>query len=82
MKNIMIKMIELYQATPLHVHSYCRFRPTCSEYTKIAIKEYGSFKGVFLGFKRILRCRPFGKFGYDPVPEKEGKEDEKRESNK
>lgn len=69
MKKILIKIIELYQVTPLHTHSLCRFTPTCSEYTKIAINEYGSLKGSWLGFKRILRCHPFGKSGYDPVPE-------------
>ncbi len=69
MKKIIIKMINLYQATPLHTHSMCRFIPTCSEYTKIAVERYGSFKGSYLGIKRILRCHPFGKFGYDPVPD-------------
>jgi len=47
----------------------CRFTPTCSEYMKDAIKMYGSLKGIWLGIKRILRCNPFGKFGYDPVKE-------------
>ena len=73
MKKIMIKLINLYQATPTHVHSLCRFTPTCSEYTKISIERYGCIKGMFLGTKRILKCRPFGKFGYDPVPIKEEK---------
>jgi len=45
----------------------CRFTPTCSEYTKIAIEKYGAFKGLKLGIKRILRCHPKGKYGYDPV---------------
>lgn len=67
MKYILIKLIEGYQATPLHVHSNCRFIPTCSEYMKQSIIEFGVCKGVFNGIKRILRCRPFGKFGYDPV---------------
>jgi len=62
-------MIELYQVTPLHTHSMCRFTPTCSEYTKKAIEKYGSFKGIWMGIKRILRCHPFGKKGYDPVPD-------------
>ncbi len=70
MKKVLIKMIELYQLMPLHSHSMCRFQPTCSEYTKIAIQEYGSFKGSLMGFKRILKCHPFGKYGYDPVPKK------------
>lgn len=71
MKNILIKLIEAYQATPGHIHSTCRFIPTCSEYMKQSIIEYGSLKGVYLGLKRILRCRPFGKYGYDPVKKKE-----------
>ena len=71
MKNVLIKLIEAYQATPSHIHSSCRFIPTCSEYMKKSIMEYGVFKGVCLGLKRILRCRPFGKFGYDPVKKKE-----------
>ncbi len=69
MKNIFIKMIDLYQITPFHCHSMCRYTPTCSEYMKIAISEHGSFKGVFMGIKRILRCNPFGGFGIDNVPE-------------
>ena len=67
--NLPIKLIELYQATPLHSHTYCRFTPTCSEYMKEAIVMYGNKKGLWLGIKRIFRCRPFGKYGYDPVKE-------------
>ena len=69
MRKILIKMIKLYQVMPLHTHSMCRFVPSCSEYTKDAIEQYGSIKGCFLGMKRILRCIPFGSSGYDPVPE-------------
>jgi len=43
----------------------CRFIPTCSEYTKIKIQEHGFLKGWYLGIKRILKCHPFGKSGYD-----------------
>lgn len=46
----------------------CRYYPTCSEYMFQAVEKYGSFKGVFMGIKRILRCNPFSKGGYDPVP--------------
>lgn len=46
----------------------CRFYPTCSEYMMEAIREYGFFKGMFLGLKRLLRCHPFRPGGYDPVP--------------
>ena len=65
MKKIAIKLIELYQVTPLHIHTMCRFVPTCSEYTKIKINEYGFIKGSYCGIKRILKCHPFGKSGYD-----------------
>ncbi len=64
-------MINLYQKIPFSSHSYCRFQPTCSEYAKEAIQEYGSIKGSYLAVKRILRCNPLGPFGYDPVPLKE-----------
>ena len=68
MSNFLIKIIRVYQQLPLHTHSLCRYTPTCSEYTIIAIKEYGSIRGLFMGIKRILRCNPLGKSGYDPVP--------------
>ena len=70
MKKILIKIINLYQITPLHMHSACRFNPTCSEYMKQCINEHG-LKGIKYGIKRILKCRPFGKLGYDPIPLKE-----------
>lgn len=46
----------------------CRFTPTCSEYTAQSIAKYGVLRGVFMGIRRILRCRPGGGCGYDPVP--------------
>lgn len=71
MKNILLKLIKLYQITPGPWHKYCRHTPTCSEYAKEAITIYGARKGTILAIKRILRCRPFGTYGYDPVPKKE-----------
>lgn len=71
MKNILIGMINIYQKIPGSFHGYCKHVPSCSEYMKEAIKIHGTIKGVFLGVKRILKCTPWGTFGYDPVPKKE-----------
>ncbi|MDR2648276.1 MAG: membrane protein insertion efficiency factor YidD [Clostridiales bacterium] len=46
----------------------CRFTPSCSEYMYEALRRYGAGKGLVMGFARILRCNPFCKGGYDPVP--------------
>lgn len=46
----------------------CRFSPTCSEYTYQAVEKYGSIQGLWLGLKRIIRCHPWNKGGYDPLP--------------
>ena len=71
MRKILIRIIRFYQTLPLHTHSLCRFKPTCSEYMIESIEYYGTMKGLFLGIKRILRCHPFGKYGYDPVIKEE-----------
>ncbi len=69
MKSLLIFLVKLYQwfISPV-LKKNCRFQPTCSTYMILAIKKYGSIKGVFLGFKRLLKCHPFYKGGYDPVP--------------
>ena len=67
MKYILIGLIRVYQLLPFHTHSMCKFTPTCSNYSIEAIKEYGSIKGIFLTIKRILKCNPFSKGGYDPI---------------
>lgn len=46
----------------------CRFQPTCSEYALDALAAHGAWRGGWLAFRRILRCRPGGGDGYDPVP--------------
>ncbi|MEE1154255.1 MAG: membrane protein insertion efficiency factor YidD [Acutalibacteraceae bacterium] len=51
----------------------CKFTPTCSQYGLEAIEKFGAFKGGFMTLWRILRCNPFSKGGYDPVPEKKSK---------
>tara|TARA_B100000035_G_scaffold279622_1_gene259337 strand:+ start:689 stop:919 length:231 start_codon:yes stop_codon:yes gene_type:complete len=64
-----ITLIRLYRIfiSPL-LGNNCRHTPTCSEYGIIALKKHGVFKGIFLTAKRILKCNPLFKGGYDPVP--------------
>lgn len=66
----MIKIIRFYQKaiSPYKGRSYCNFYPTCSEYGLEAIERYGALRGGFMTVKRILRCNPICKGGYDPVP--------------
>ena len=71
MKKILISIINIYQKLPLSSHGLCRFYPTCSEYAKESISMYGAIKGSLLTFKRLLKCRAYGPYGYDPVPVKE-----------
>ncbi len=48
----------------------CRFQPTCSEYARIALREHGVFRGGGMAFRRLLRCHPFSRGGFDRVPER------------
>ena len=73
MKSIIIFIIKLYQYTiSPFLGSNCRFMPTCSAYTIEAIQNFGIFKGIWLGMKRILRCRPGCSCGIDPLPKTKG----------
>ena len=67
-RKLLILPIILYQylISPLFPGS-CRFKPTCSEYTELAILKYGFFKGILLGIKRLSKCHPWGDSGYDPI---------------
>lgn len=71
MKKIFLLIIRLYKKFISPILSFfgfhCKYYPTCSEYTKQAIEKYGILKGSFLGAKRILKCNPFSKGGYDPL---------------
>ena len=71
MKHIMIWLISLYRKfiSPLKPPC-CRFTPTCSAYAIEAFQKRGFFAGLILTTWRILRCNPFGRGGYDPVPER------------
>ena len=70
-KNFLIFLIKKYQKyiSPTLSHfSKCPYTPSCSNYAMEAIEKYGAFKGGLMGTWRILRCNPFSKGGYDPVP--------------
>ena len=66
-----ILSIKIYQLliSPV-IGKNCRYLPTCSEYTIECLKQFGIIKGIFLSFKRISKCHPWGSHGYDPVPNK------------
>ena len=71
MKKIIIFIINGYQK---HISLWlgnrgikCKYYPTCSQYTKQAVEKYGALKGSIIGLKRIIRCNPFSKGGYDPL---------------
>ena len=70
MKSILIFVIKIYRKyiSPLKGRPAGIYTPTCSKYAIEALEKYGFFKGSFLAVKRILRCHPFAKGGYDPVP--------------
>lgn len=78
MKRYVLKLITLYQRSGFFRNQFfrffwlsdsvCRFTPTCADYTYQAVDKYGAVKGLFLGLKRILRCHPWNKGGFDPIP--------------
>ncbi|MBN1836869.1 MAG: membrane protein insertion efficiency factor YidD [Spirochaetales bacterium] len=69
MRFVLAFVITLYQ---LLISSWlppaCRFTPTCSQYAKEALLKHGVFRGMGLALRRLSRCHPFGRGGYDPVP--------------
>ncbi|MDR1330307.1 MAG: membrane protein insertion efficiency factor YidD [Oscillospiraceae bacterium] len=70
MKRLLLKAISFYRrdVSPLTPPA-CRFVPTCSQYAYEAIELHGALKGGYLAARRLLKCHPFHKGGYDPVPQ-------------
>ena len=68
LKKILLKVIKFYRSyiSPLK-GPCCIYEPTCSQYAIDAIEKYGVIKGCFMAIKRVLRCHPYHKGGYDPV---------------
>lgn len=75
-----IVLVKIYQwiISPIIPQS-CRYTPTCSNYMIEAIHEWGPFKGLYLGIKRISSCHPWGGSGFDPVPKRHTYPDEGNE---
>ena len=69
MKSLLLRLIRFYRRriSP-NKRACCRFVPTCSEYAMVAIDRFGALKGGWLALWRLLRCNPFCRGGYDPVP--------------
>ncbi len=64
---LLIILIYRYTLSPI-IGGQCRFYPTCSHYAEDAFREYGVARGIIMSVKRIFRCHPWHKGGYDPVP--------------
>ena len=70
MKRMALRLIRWYQRSiSPHKKSCCRFVPTCSHYAYTAVDRYGIVRGGWMAAKRIARCHPFARGGYDPVPQ-------------
>lgn len=74
MKRVLLAVLRFYkrEISPF-LPDACIYTPTCSEYAMEAIQKHGVWKGCVLAIWRILRCNPFAKGGYDPVPEPQHK---------
>jgi len=77
-KNIILSSLQFYKKfiSPVLEKTFgraCRFTPTCSEYTNVALERFDTKKGLTLGIKRVARCHPWGGSGWDPVPNMDNK---------
>lgn len=72
MKGLLLFLIDAYRRflSPLLPRS-CRFTPSCSSYARTAVERFGALRGSGLALKRIMRCNPWNRGGFDPVPEEE-----------
>ena len=67
--KLMVGAIRFYQMyISVLLPSLCRYHPSCSEYTRVAVETHGALRGGWLGARRLARCRPWGGCGFDPVP--------------
>ena len=70
MKHILLALIRFYRkAISPYTSPCCNYTPTCSQYARTAVERYGAVKGGRMAAWRLLRCHPFAKGGYDPVPD-------------
>ena len=71
LQSAMLKTVDFYRSaiSPNKGGPTCKFVPTCSQYARTAIARYGAVKGGRLAAWRLMRCHPFARGGYDPVPE-------------
>ena len=73
MRWVLLFLVRVYRVllSPVHHALFgpcCRFEPTCSAYAEEAVRVHGAWHGVWLAARRLARCHPFGRSGFDPVP--------------
>lgn len=79
MKKILMALIRFYRRSiSPNTPPSCKYIPTCSEYALTAVERFGACRGSLLAVWRILRCNPFSRGGYDPVPEKKERKQKKK----